>query len=104
MILEPGEVMWYRGQIIAANRPYSNQQNINNLIDNVDIQRLLHYLKLRGNITMKLNNAGPDLAYFSIRKRNGGGKILYLDYKTYRQNFNFDFSKLLVINIDPIEY
>ena len=53
---------------------------------------------------MKLNNAGPDLAYFSIRKRNGGGKILYLDYKTYRQNFNFDFSKLLVINIDPIEY
>lgn len=53
---------------------------------------------------MKLNNAGPDLAYFSIRKRNGGGKILYLDYKTYRQNFNFDFSKLLVINVDPIEY
>lgn len=96
--------MWYRGQIIASNRPYSNQENINNLIDNVDIERLLHYFKLRGNITMKLNNVGPDLAYFCIRRRNGGGKILYLDYNTYKQNFLFDFSKLLTINIDPIEY
>lgn len=53
---------------------------------------------------MKLNNNGPDLAYFCIRRRNGGGKILYLDYETYKQNFLFDFSKLLTINIDPIEY
>jgi hypothetical protein len=99
VLLEPGRSIWYRGEIIASNRPYLNTRRANGF----DIEQFLHFLKLKWRVPAKLHNIGPDMAYFCIRRRLGGGKILYLDETVYRDNFIIDLSTLLTINCDPME-
>ena len=53
---------------------------------------------------MKLGNNGLEMAYFCIRRRGGGGKILHLDSSVYGETFVWDMNKLLTINHDPINY
>jgi hypothetical protein len=48
-------------------------------LDHLDIDRFMYYLKHKSNMPHKLSNSGPDMAYYCIRKRGGGGKILYLE-------------------------
>lgn len=53
---------------------------------------------------MKLDNTALEMAYFCIRRRGGGGKILHLDSRIYKETFVFDMNKLLTINQDPLNY
>lgn len=44
------------------------------------------------------------MAYFCLRRRFGGGKVLYLQEEVYNEQFIVDFSKILTINCDPIHF
>lgn len=44
----------------------------------------MHYFKLKWKVPTKIHNSGPDMAYFCIRKKWGGGKILHLQENIYK--------------------
>ena len=77
VLLQPTQTIWYWGEIIASNRPYSNRDGQG--FNNFDLDRITHYLKMKWRMPMKLDNNDVDMAYFCIRRRNGGGKILHID-------------------------
>ena len=64
----------------------------------------LNYVKLNRIPARKLANTSSDLAYYCIRCKGGGGKILFLEESVYGEKFLFDYDKLLTINIDTDEY
>lgn len=76
-MLEPNQSLFFQGEIVVSNRLYSNQDLFK--LDKIDVDRLMHYVKHRWSMPYKLSNSGPDMAYFCIRRRGGGGKILYLE-------------------------
>lgn len=59
---------------------------------------------MKWRMPMKLDNNDVDMAYFCIRRRNGGGKILHIDCQVYGETFLWNMTKLLTINHDPINY
>ena len=42
--------------------------------------------------------------YCCLRRRNGGGKIIFLNESVYKEEFYINYNKLLTINYDTSKY
>lgn len=68
--------MHIKGEIVASNRPLYKENHAP--VDNLD-QIFLGYRKLNKIPPTKIINSSIDIAYYCIRRKGGGGKILYLN-------------------------
>lgn len=97
--LQPGQSIWSWGEIIASNRPLFTNTN-----QDFDMTKMMDYLKFKLHPPTKLKNTEQTLAYYCIRKKNGGGKILHLSEDVYEGSFIFQPSNLLTINCAPDKF
>lgn len=99
--LFPTQSVWTKGEVIFANRQFSlpNRRDLSPLVE-----EFKHFFRHVRFPLKKIHNNGRDLAYCCLRRKGGGGKIMFIDSKVYEEDFYVDYDKILTVNLDSHEY